>query len=146
MNKIAIIILALVALSFGCKVGDTRWCYYASAASILHEEHGPYMKKEVHYGGPEPKIREMLNDPCDGAEIKSFSFEYIQFKNGREEEYYWVNCGEFDYYIWPDTLKLGSWHGVVPIETGSKAKAAYRRVSKAAKIIIENFVKPGWNP
>lgn len=137
MKKIAIIILTLVALSFGCKVGDPMYC---------HEEDGSYEVKKVYYGGPESKIREMLNDPCDGAEIKSFGVSYLQFKSGRTGYIYWVSCDEFEYYIWPDTLKLGSWHGLVPIETGSKAKAAYRRASKAAKFITENSGKPGWTP
>lgn len=138
MKKIAIIILALEALSFGrCVVGQLTYC---------HGEYGQYERRYVAYGGPQAKIREMLNDPCDGAEITLF-VSYLQFKSAPpEESMFKVECGGVKYRITTDSLEYLEWDEHRTTEYGGKAKAAYRRAVKAAKFVTENSGKIGWTP
>ncbi len=133
MKKIAILVVALVALSLGCKVPGLIYCHWDTGDFIA-------------YGGPESKIREMLNDPCDGEKIDAFAFTYRQSKRALDGGRFDVYCGGVKYWITEDSLQLLIWNEQVAIEYGNKAKAAYRRAVKAAKFITENSGKIGWNP
>ena len=141
MKKIAIIILALVALAFGeCRVGDLRYCH------VVWD--GSPGEKYVSYGGPESKIREMLNDPCDGAKITTFAFSYRQSKSGREGDSFILYCGEWKkYHITPDSLELLQRNNTRDaIDYGNKAMLAWESASRVAKFIKEYSGKIGWNP
>lgn len=154
MKKIAIIVLALVALSFGCNVGDTRWCHYVEKSKKRHTD--------IYdgYGGPEYEIRKLLNDPCEGLHVMSFGL-YSSYDNP-EETHYLIECAVNPQARVPlgtllevhenklvihlfDGIHLSNGPVDMEIDTGDVARRAFRRAENAASVIA-NKARYRWNP
>lgn len=140
MKKLAIFVLALAALSFGCNVGDARWC-----TEYIDDS---FNNTATHFGGPENTIRKMLHDPCERTRVEDF---YMLESELGETLFFVFTCPETRVWIEirnDDTLFVHKLHSnrVIGTITGEKAIRAFRLADSVAKEITSRANKYNWNP
>lgn len=134
MRKLAIFVLALAALSFGCKVGDSRWCSESLSDT------------DIKFGGPEPTIRTMLKDPCEGTSVRTFAL--LTHTSG--ETLFFISCPETHVWIniYEDEIRLidsrtDKTFGRIG---GEKARRAFQFADSVGTEIIRLGNNYNWNP
>lgn len=143
MRNIAVTILALVALAFGCKVGDTRWCAVNNGTDEF---------VDVIYGGPEKEIRNLLANPCEDTPVSHFSF----YTEDGDCTAAFISCHETDVAImislcapYPVVINYSAssdGSGWTHVASGTKGKRAAERVRNAANVITARARQYNWNP
>lgn len=138
MRNIAVTILALVALAFGCYTGyNSQWC-----AEYHPEEKEWNIQEHMLYGGPQNELIKLFNNPCQGDHI-GYIAKYLYYDGDLFE----IGCMPETGSRWTIVITKHSYHRTDSIEI-IKGRQAFDFMKKATDLIEAKSRKSisAWNP
>lgn len=138
MKKMAIIILALVAMSFGCYTGyHSQWC-----AEYNPEEKEWNGLAYMLYGGPQSELVKLFKNPCQGDHIGYIAKYYVS-----GGELFEIGCMTETGSRWTIVISEYSYHRTDSTEI-IEGRQAFDFMKKATDLVTSKSRKSisAWNP